>query len=382
MSPQSPEQVLVTLSGPQSPQSLSHVLHTLGHHPLADFAQLTTHNRFVSTALVSSSRVRDIVKDALFHAHQLSLPIQFSVLPPNTAHQPSPPSSDYAITLFALSSVHLDVLAKVLQLVAQYGGSVLHIHPLTTDHDHGMCLEVRVKLEGDVEEFRKSLFELAKRGNECDVAIQRAGIMRRAKRLVVFDLSWTLINADAMDIVLQAAQLKPPYPKPLEERIASLKGVSVDDVSQNIKQLLVYTHGAKELCQRLKQLGCRLAIVSSGSRLVAEMAKDHLEMDYAFGNTLHVDANGNFTGKISLPVVDKDRKKDLVCMLAVQESVAMEQVVVVGDGPVSAEMLSVAGIGVAFEQPVSTDDVRGARIASRSLLGVHYLLGLSGGDMG
>lgn len=244
-----------------------------------------------------------------------------------------------------------------------------------------MCLEVRVGFGGGgVAEVRKQLFELGREVNQCDVALQKADVMRKAKRLVVFDLSWTLVQCDAMEVMLSAGGVSAACAA-LDERVRMLKGLDVREVERKLGERLTFTNGAVELCKGLRRLGCKLAVVSSGAKMVAEKVKQELGLDYAFGNVLEVDVTGRFTGDLAKPVVDADRKAELVQMLAMQERIQMEQVIVVGDGPVSAKMLAVAGMSVAFDQPVSTDDVRGGRIASKSLMGVLYLLGVGGVDL-
>jgi phosphoserine phosphatase len=67
-------------------------------------------------------------------------------------------------------------------------------------------------------------------------------------------------------------------------------------------------------------------------------------------------------------------------MLAMQEGVDREQVIAVGDGPVSSKMLSAAGMSIAFDQPESLDSLHTGRISNKSLASVFYLLGVTGRD--
>lgn len=78
------------------------------------------------------------------------------------------------------------------------------------------------------------------------------------------------------------------------------------------------------------------------------------------------------------PVIDADRKADLLQMLAMQQGIDAEQIVAVGDGPVSSKMLSAAGTSVAFDQPGSVGIAKTGQISSKSLAGVLYLLGVTG----
>lgn len=396
MSRHTDEHVIVTLSGAQHPAALSQVLRVLGHHPVSDFGQLVVHNRFIATALLSSPHARDTVKDALFRAHEENISVDFTVTHPNAA-VPSPSSllnladaqrQDYVLTLFALDTVPMSFLAEILAVLAQERCRVGGIERLTEEADKFMCLEIRTVVPvmgGSVGRLQRRLYELAKRENRCDVALQKGDVLRRAKRLVVFDLSWTLVQCDAVDVLLKAGGVEVDGHGEgrewLGKRAKALKGVDVQKVEDELDHLLEYTSGAFELCKGLKRLGCKLAVVSSGSKIAAERAKDKLGLDYAFGNVFEIDGQDKFTGKVVEPIVDADRKAELVQMLAMQERIQMEQVIAVGDGPVSAEMLAVAGMGVAFDQPVSTGEIRGGRIASKSLIGVLYLLGVRGKDL-
>jgi phosphoserine phosphatase len=67
-------------------------------------------------------------------------------------------------------------------------------------------------------------------------------------------------------------------------------------------------------------------------------------------------------------------------MLAMQEGVDLEQVIAVGDGPVSSKMLATAGMSIAFDQPDSVDALQTGRISNKSLASVFYLLGVTGRD--
>lgn len=55
-----------------------------------------------------------------------------------------------------------------------------------------------------LQQMREGLLLLAKEARG-DIAVQRAGLVQRAKRLVVFDLSYTLITSDANDLFFNAA---------------------------------------------------------------------------------------------------------------------------------------------------------------------------------
>lgn len=397
------ERLIVTLTGKQSPGALSQVMRVLGSsesHPLQDFNQLVTRDRYIATALLASPGARDIVKDILFRAHENDINVHFTVAPPtkrsSTSLATHNSENDHILTLFSPRSTPPHFLAAILSTLAEAGAAVTTINRLTNEQDAHICLELRVILPGgdsDLPALQKRLFELGRAETDCDLALQKANVLRRSKRMVVFDLSWTLVQCDAVDALLQTAGKAPSEdeqgafnagklsgPEWLRKRVQLLKGLDASVVNRAAAAKLTYTNGAVELCKGLKRLGCRLAVVTSGSKFIAECAKERLGLDYAFGNSFEVDAANRFTGAVREPVVDTDRKAELTQMLAMQERIDMEQVVAVGDGPASAKMLAAAGLSIAFDQPDATDDVRSGRIASKSLASVLYLLGVAGDD--
>lgn len=241
--------------------------------------------------------------------------------------------------------------------------------------------------------LQKDLFLLGRSNNCCDMALHRADISRRAKRIVVFDLSWTLVQCDAVNVLLQAAgkgvgdevenafrEGRMEQSDYLRERVKLLRGLDEETVNEKAVASMTFTNGAVELCKGLKRLGCKLAVVSSGSKAICEAAKAHLSLDFCFGNVLEVDTAGSFTGTVREPVIDMERKGELVQMLAMEERVELEQIVAVGDGPVSSKMLASVGMSIAFDQPEETGDVHSGLIASKSLASVLYLLGVGGKD--
>ena len=108
-----------------------------------------------------------------------------------------------------------------------------------------------------------------------------------------------------------------PGPECLTARAKQLVGVDASKVNAAVVQN-AYTHGAVELCKGLKRLGCRLVVVSSGSKFIAERAKDHLGLEYAFSNLLETDSANTFSGHIIGPIIDTERKAELTHMLAMR----------------------------------------------------------------
>ncbi|KAJ1559872.1 hypothetical protein HK096_010804 [Nowakowskiella sp. JEL0078] len=139
------------------------------------------------------------------------------------------------------------------------------------------------------------------------------------------------------------------FKESLKRRVVLLEGTSAT-VFETVKKRITFTPGALELCRALKRLGVKLAVVSGGFIPLAQYVKNHLGLDYAFANQLEISTDGTFvlTGKTIGPIVDGQRKAELLNVIAQAEGVKLDQVVAVGDGANDLWMMAEAGLGVAF----------------------------------
>jgi len=117
----------------------------------------------------------------------------------------------------------------------------------------------------------------------------------------------------------------------LSLRVALLAGTPADSFDAVIANL-VYPDGAAVLCGSLHQFGVRLAVISGGFTTVASHVRGELGLDCDTANTLEFGADGAFTGRTVGPVVNSQRKADLLVANTDAEGIPMDQVVAIGDG--------------------------------------------------
>lgn len=158
-----------------------------------------------------------------------------------------------------------------------------------------------------------------------------------------------------------------------KERLSLLKGLS-EDVLEEIAAGLRLTEGAEVLFAELKRLGYKTAILSGGFSYFAKRLQAKLGIDYVFANELEI-VDGKLTGVAIEPIVDAQRKADLLRQLAEKEGLSLEQTIAVGDGANDLPMLGLAGLGVAFRaKPLVKQSAKQA-ISTLGLDGILYLLG-------
>ncbi|MDN6323561.1 MAG: HAD-IB family phosphatase, partial [Halomonas sp.] len=107
---------------------------------------------------------------------------------------------------------------------------------------------------------------------------------------------------------------------------------------------------------------------SGGFTYFARHLQEKLGFDEIHANELVIE-NGKVTGEVSEPIVDAERKAELLETIALREGFTLDQTIAVGDGANDLKMLAKAGMGVAFRaKPVVRAQARQA-ISLVGLLG-------------
>ncbi|MGP8058166.1 MAG: phosphoserine phosphatase SerB [Acidimicrobiales bacterium] len=241
---------------------------------------------------------------------------------------------------------------------------------------------------GDPDGLRRSLNgEAARLG--VDVAVQRAGLHRRAKHLIVLDVDSTLLQGEVIDLLAEragcAAEVEAlteaamagtiDFSEALDRRLALLAGLEAT-VLDEVGAELVLTPGARTLVRTLKRLGYVTAAVSGGFTRVIEPVAAELGLDHVAANELEV-LDGRLTGRLVGPVVDRAGKAAALARFADLAGVPMAQTVAVGDGANDLDMLAAAGLGIAFNAKPAVRDAADTALSVPYLDAILFLLGIS-----
>jgi len=179
--------------------------------------------------------------------------------------------------------------------------------------------------------------------------------------IFISDMDSTLINIECIDEIADFANIKPQvaaitelamqgkldFNASLIERVALLKGLNISVLDQVYTERLQVNPGGVELIQFLKAKGVKSAVVSGGfTYFTSRLAKD-IGLDHSRANNLNIQ-NNQLIGTIQGDIINATAKAEFVNELCNQYAVTPEQVIAVGDGANDLEMMSVAGLSIAY----------------------------------
>jgi len=280
-------------------------------------------------------------------------------------------------------------VSQVARAIAELGGNIDSIARLS---DHPVT-SLELMVSGAKSGRLRTALTAAATVAGVDIAVEKAGLHRRGKRLIVMDVDSTLVQGEFIDALAERAGCgtqvaaittaamcgEIDFAQALRERVALLRGLpmtEVDDVRAGIQ----LTPGARTLVRILHRMGYQCGIVSGGFTQLTDALVTSLDLDFAAANTLAV-ADGRLTGELVGEIVDRAGKALALARFAAAAGVPMSQTVAVGDGANDLDMLKKAGLGIAFNAKPVVREQAHTSLNQPYLDAILFFLGISKHDV-
>jgi phosphoserine phosphatase len=277
-------------------------------------------------------------------------------------------------------------VGEVARRIADLGANIDSIMRLS--HTPVTSLELMVS-GADAGQLRAALITAAGETG-TDIAVERAGLHRRGKRLLMLDVDSTLVQGEVIEmlaahagcaeevakITADAMAGELDFTESLRTRVALLAGLPVTALEDVWRELRLGP-GARTLVRTLKRMGYRIGVVSGGFTQITDLLAGELGLDFAAANRLEV-ADGHLTGRVIGDILDRHGKAMALVRFAEQHGVPLSQTVAVGDGANDIDMLSTAGLGVAFNpKAVVVREAADTALSQPYLDAILFVLGIS-----
>jgi len=211
----------------------------------------------------------------------------------------------------------------------------------------------------------------------------RAGRRLSDFGLLAMDMDSTLITIECIDEIADMQGLKPQvariteaamrgeiaFAESLVQRVALLRGLDHGALQQVYEQRLRFSPGATVLIERARKAGLKTLLVSGGFTYFTERVKQQLGLDFAHANVLEIE-HGKLTGRVVGDIVDAAGKRRMVESTCAALGIASSGAIVIGDGANDLEMMSIAGLSVAYRAKPIVRAQAGAALNFNGLDGI------------
>jgi phosphoserine phosphatase len=386
--------VLITVTGADQPGVTSALFEVLSRHKveLANVEQVVIRGRLTLGVLVagpdevaSGAELREEVQSAI-RDFGLDVTIERSDDLP-VLREPS------THTIVVLGRpISAEAFGVVAREVAALGVNIDFIRGVSDYPVTGLELRVSVPQGSAYAQLQAAMARVAV-AEGVDIALEDYSLSRRAKRLIVFDVDSTLIQGEVIEMLAHrvgahaavaeiteaAMRGELDFAESLNRRVATLAGLPAEVLAE-VGEQIELTPGARTTLRTLRRLGFHCGIVSGGFRQVIDPLAHELEMDFVAANELEI-VDGKLTGRVVGQIIDRPGKAKALRDFAQQAGVPMQQTVAVGDGANDIDMLTAAGLGVAFNAKPALREVADASISHPYLDTVLFILGITRGEI-
>ena len=309
---------LILLSGLDTPGITQALFSALSPFAvtIVDIEQVVIRERLILTVLISlnPSHAEAIESDLSECAASLDVEIAISF---SHSNPESIASKSGLLHVTAMGNpLKPGAIAAIAGVIASMGANIERIYRTASYPVSAFEFVVSGSSQQDIQTGLASIS--ADQG--VDVAVQRGGLMRWAKKLILMDVDSTLIQQEVIELLAAKAGVEVQvreiteaamrgeldFAQSLQARVLLLKGLPESVIAQ-VRQEISLTPGARTLVRTLQRLGHTVAVVTGGFIEVIEPLLKDLGIEHYRANSLEV-TEGLLTGKTTGPIIDRQAK--------------------------------------------------------------------------
>ncbi len=351
-----------------------------------DIEEILTQGRIILATVISCNpaHIKAIESDLDSLAERLKVDIAYLFGEVDEAALLENPIESQLVYLAA--EVKPSEIAEILGLISESGGSVSAMRRVQSKP----LFVFNISVQGaDNLLLESALRELSKSSSiDCAMLPSLADLAR--KKFFLFDMDSTLIQEEVIDLIASHAGVADEvkaitasamrgeinFQDALRARVQLLAGVSVS-VLDEVRTQINLREGARELIEKLQSLGHEVAVVSGGFSYVIQPLLASLDITNFRANTFEI-VDGALTGNLVGPIIDRGAKASALLELSESLGIHLSNTVAIGDGANDLDMISKAGLGIAFSAKSMVRAASDRAINSTRLDSLIFLLGLSG----
>lgn len=210
----------------------------------------------------------------------------------------------------------------------------------------------------------------------------------RRKKMILADMDSTMITVECIDeladfvgvkgkvaaITEAAMRGELDFEAALKERVALLKGLSVDTLQTCYDDRIELMAGARTLVQTMKANGAYAVLVSGGFTFFTDKVAAAIGFDMNRANILEIEGDA-LTGTVVEPICGAETKLETLREQAAKHALVQADILAVGDGANDIPMIEAAGLGIAYRAKPRTRAAASAAVTYGDLTSLLYFQG-------
>jgi len=196
---------------------------------------------------------------------------------------------------------------------------------------------------------------------ELDSACVNSDLKLTDFKLIAMDMDSTLLAIESIDEIADMQHIKPQvaaitlqtmqgeisFEESLTRRTSLLQGLHHDALQKVYDERVKLNPGAERMLQQAKLCGLKTMVISGGFTFFTDRIKARLGFDFAAANVLEIDDN-RLTGKVVGEIIGRQGKAQVLNQIRDELGIKREQIIAIGDGANDLDMMTEAGVSIAY----------------------------------